>query len=321
MDGRRSIPVLDSITRALVRPRGTAEKLGWTALGVGLAIGGRWLVDKGAAGIPFVTVWPVLILISVFLGWHYAVAGALLCAVLAVGLFLPEGWAMPQGDGSRVAFLLFYLLSVCLIAAVGEILHRVVLESRRRADQSEAFNEELQHRTKNTLQIMRALIVRASRVADPIGYCEDLSSRLDALIAANELLGFGVLPDCDLEKLLQAGIRPFDPDRFQLTGPAHVRVGRNSATALMMAVHELCTNATKYGALSNDRGRVAISWSGGPAIGIEWRECDGPEVQPPRRRGMGSRILGPSAGLGTVEMEFHPSGVICRMALATGVAA
>ena len=104
------------------------------------------------------------------------------------------------------------------------------------------------------------------------------------------------------------------PDRFTATGPV-VRLSPKAALSLSMAMHELGTNAVKYGALSKDAGRVDVSWSvNNGRMRIEWRESGGPPVTPPERRGFGSRLV--ERGLagemgGTAQIAFDPAGVVC----------
>jgi two-component sensor histidine kinase len=85
---------------------------------------------------------------------------------------------------------------------------------------------------------------------------------------------------------------------------------------LTMALHELGTNATKYGSLSTDGGKVLVSWratEGG--MELVWEERGGPPVRPPSKRGLGSRILSASGALRTVELDYRPEGVVCRIGL------
>lgn len=311
----RRFMTIESIADAIVKPRKNPEKLCWVALGISTAIGLRWIIDEGTAGIPFVTVWPVLLLAAIFLDWRYSIFTAALSWVLATRLFMPPGWASGI-DRDRVVFFLLFALSIGLVTLVGEVLRRVVLQNRANEVRSLLFNEELQHRTKNTLQIMRALITRAPRAPDPLAYCQELSGRLDALIAANELLGFGVLPDGNLKKLIDSAIRGFGASRFTLSGDETIRVTRRSALPLVMALHELSTNATKYGALSRETGSVDIRWTQdetGELVHLRWEERGGPEVEPPQRLGLGSRILSRNAGLQSVDLYYRRTGVVCRM--------
>jgi two-component sensor histidine kinase len=109
-------------------------------------------------------------------------------------------------------------------------------------------------------------------------------------------------------------------DVFAMEGP-QVRVAPRTALSLAMALHELATNAAKYGALSRPEGRVSIRWDIGPEprVALEWREAGGPPVTPPARRGFGSRLIeeGLARELGAMAvMEFAPSGLVCRMSAA-----
>lgn len=106
---------------------------------------------------------------------------------------------------------------------------------------------------------------------------------------------------------------------FVLKGP-DLRLAPNVALSLSMALHELCTNAVKYGALSAPHGAVRITWSEaeGGALHLTWRETGGPSVIPPTRRGFGSRLL--ERGLadelgGSVRLDYHPAGLICTVAV------
>jgi two-component sensor histidine kinase len=105
--------------------------------------------------------------------------------------------------------------------------------------------------------------------------------------------------------------------RIHLNGP-RMDVGAKAALGLTMALHELCTNAAKYGALSNDSGTVSIDWSvaGGAAdarFRLTWTERGGPPVKPPSQKGFGSRLVGDSVAAdvkGEATLTFEPSGVV-----------
>ena len=110
------------------------------------------------------------------------------------------------------------------------------------------------------------------------------------------------------------------PGRFRLSGPP-VSLGAKAALSLALMLHELATNAAKYGALSVPEGRVALEWSlrddaSGPIVDLSWSEADGPPVVPPTRKGFGSRLIerGLTAELsGEARIAFEPGGVVCRI--------
>ena len=136
----------------------------------------------------------------------------------------------------------------------------------------------------------------------------------------------------------RTGERVVQPDQFcSLGNPAQIEargppavLSPKQALSLSLALHELATNALKYGALSSDRGRVSINWdTGAPGSDdpflFRWAESGGPPVAMPRRHGFGSRLIKNSLAQefgGTVELEFHPDGVVCtlrsRMAMLKG---
>jgi two-component sensor histidine kinase len=109
-------------------------------------------------------------------------------------------------------------------------------------------------------------------------------------------------------------------NRLHITGP-HVRLTPRMSLALAMALHELATNAVKYGALSNKRGTIDVSWSlqngaAPPRLLLQWKEAGGPPVAAPRRRGFGSRLIERSLAQdldGRVEIAFAPTGVVCTV--------
>lgn len=127
-----------------------------------------------------------------------------------------------------------------------------------------------------------------------------------------------------LHDLVSRALEPYRqhdaPDRIAIGGP-EVWIGGRKSTSLTMAMHELATNAVKYGALSVDIGRVTICWhvrdvAGAGCLHLEWRECGGPVVTPPKRRGFGSRLVERALAMelgGKAEIIFNPDGVVCEI--------
>lgn len=289
------------------------------ALGVTLAVaaGIRLLVDGGRYGFPFLTFFPVILVSAIFLGWRYGVMAAIVAPVVMNVIFLRSPWLMADQPGQWV-ILAIYACMIAFIVLTGEVVRKLVEENEKHSQQQEAFNAELQHRTKNALQIMRALIARGPRGEDPKTYFETLAGRLDALAKANELLRFGVLDSARMLDLVGSAVAPFeDGERIRFAGP-DCKVSRQAATPLMMALHELCTNASKYGALSGEHGAIAIEWrvlreTLPPTVCLTWEEIGGPRVTPPRHRGLGTRLLTPNGGLTDVRLDWRSEGLICEM--------
>jgi len=326
------MPVMSHIRRAITARPTFAEKATRTVLAVLIPTLLRWVLVGDYYGAPFVLYFPAILMIAVLIGWRSGAVTALGSAIVGVLMFWPTDFIMAFGAQHAIILVMYVFSSGCMIG-IGQVLRDAVLEIEAQARQSEAFNQELQHRTKNSIQMMRALASQASKATDPAEFYETLGGRLAALAKANELLRFGALEACRLDALMRAAVAPFSPARISFGGPP-CRVSRNGCTPLMMALHELGTNATKYGALSNDSGRVDISWrlregdgpeGGGPEGGgpegdwpveIVWRESGGPPVSEPVRRGIGARLLSPNGDMRRVEIQYLPDGVICEMSVA-----
>jgi PAS domain S-box-containing protein len=186
---------------------------------------------------------------------------------------------------------------------------------------------ELNHRIKNTLATVQSIVeqtLRAAKVGRSIR--EDLTNRLMALSEAHNLLVAQNWAGADLANIVKAAFAPHEnlaSDRFQLSGP-HVRLSPHQALSLALALHELTTNALKYGALSREDGRVLLNWNlsqdgdGRRRMTMLWRETGGPSVTQPERSGFGMRLLqrtfGQDSG-GEVKIDFAPGGLRCVLAL------
>jgi two-component sensor histidine kinase len=238
------------------------------------------------------------------------VATAALSLVIARQLL---GVTMTAGAAPTIALLIAYSLTALFMILVGVVLRRTILELNEQSQRFQSYNAELQHRAKNALQIVRALASRASKAPNPVEFYEALAGRMDLLVKANELLGIGMMRQCELKEVARLAMQPFPVAAVNASGP-DVRITEEAGMPLMMALHELGTNALKYGALSVDNGTVDIEWTVKDAeIHLSWCETGGPLVHPPTERGLGSRLLVAQGGLKSVDLQFEPIGVVCRM--------
>lgn len=183
--------------------------------------------------------------------------------------------------------------------------------------QAALLNQELAHRMKNTLAVVSAVIDQTFRTAPPEDARRLIGQRLHALGQAHGVLTRSRWSDAPLRDIIQETIRPHGHDeaiRFQ--GPS-VYLSADQSFSMALAVHELATNAMKYGALSVPSGKIAITWEAGragsdDAFAFEWAEIDGPAVAVPKRRGFGSRLLNralaPQFG-GAVDIAYRPEGL------------
>jgi two-component sensor histidine kinase len=183
---------------------------------------------------------------------------------------------------------------------------------------------ELNHRVKNTLATVQALaFLTFRRTRDTAEALPAFQSRLVALAAANDILTREHWDSADIRDIVAGAIAPHIAEgehRIATDGPT-IRLAPKASLALSLALHELCTNATKYGALSVAAGRVTICWeileqSPQRAWRLTWQESDGPEVVPPARRGFGSQLIEQLLRndlQADVNLAFRNAGVVCTV--------
>jgi PAS domain S-box-containing protein len=191
-------------------------------------------------------------------------------------------------------------------------------ESKQQEDRLNFLLHELAHRSKNLLTVVRAAAHRIAASSTSVkAMLAGLDDRLVGLAASQELL-VEIGRETDLRELARAQIAAFVPindGRVVIDGP-RVVLGASATNTIGMALHELATNACKYGALSVIDGRVSLRWSlEGRELVVEWREHDGPPVSPPTHSGVGRKVIERSAARlgGASTLSFDPDGVSWRL--------
>jgi two-component sensor histidine kinase len=213
--------------------------------------------------------------------------------------------------GILLAIGLAFAVRMATTIARGEMLHDLLIE-------------ELNHRVKNTLAILQAIAAQTFKSASRIER-EKFEGRLGALAEAHNLLSRQKWQGSELEDVIARVLAPYrlnSPNRIRMTGP-DVPLSPRLAVVLSMIVHEIATNAAKYGALSNDTGTVELGWDviiedsesklKAAKLRMTWRESGGPLVAAPIRRGFGSRLIERSARDqlgGEATVDFLPHGVV-----------
>ncbi|HEY0265851.1 MAG TPA: sensor histidine kinase, partial [Rhizomicrobium sp.] len=194
------------------------------------------------------------------------------------------------------------------------------IEHRRRIErQQNLLLDELNHRVKNTLATVQAMAMQTLKGVDAPAR-DSFLARLFALSGQHDLLTMDNWEGASLEGVVRRALRPWrdeDRVRFSAEGPA-VHLDPKRALALGMGFHELATNAARYGALSNDSGRVEVQWTiapDGASVKLRWEEKGGPQVAQPQRKGFGLRLI--EHGLarelsGLVRLDFPAEGMICE---------
>jgi two-component sensor histidine kinase len=201
---------------------------------------------------------------------------------------------------------LAFAVRMATTIARGEMLHDLLIE-------------ELNHRVKNTLAILQSIAVQTFRSASR-SEREKFEGRLGALAEAHNLLSTEKWQGSELQDVVKRVLQPYllnNPERMKMFGP-HVPLSPRVAVILSMIVHEIATNAAKYGALSNDSGTVTVDWeviteNATRKLRLIWTEAGGPHVTAPVQRGFGSRLIERSARDqlgGEATVDFLPRGVV-----------
>jgi two-component sensor histidine kinase len=293
-----------------------AASLGWSLVAVVIPTVLRLVLDAGRYGTPFVTYYPAVVLSALFLGWRYSVLTTILCAGVARLLFMQELQPLGSTPEGAAIFALFVFSCGSLIA-IGEWLRRVLAEVDIASGREALLNQELRHRLKNLLAVVNSLAALSYRHADPEQAQNAFAERLAALDRATSLLGGESAVSCALPELAEEALRPFlSGYDIRLVGTPQ-EVDRDGCVPAVLALHELATNAIKYGALSVPGGWVELRWGepSGGLLTLHWQENGGPPVAKPKRRGMGSRILSMQSAAATFDVDYPADGVRCELDL------
>jgi two-component sensor histidine kinase len=301
-------------------PRNSSEAyLGATVLVV-LASLARW--GLGFAGhplLPFTAYYPAILFATYIGGLSVGCYAAALGGLIGWWAFIPPHFLFlvlkPNGEFE----LLSYLAACAFIIWGADSYRRLVRQHRDLATQlieQEKFGkvvvEELAHRLKNKIATIQSIISYQLRGQPELR--DAIVGRLVALSGTDDLIMAAQGQGADLRDVLTIELGAYEASRVLMAGPA-VFLPARLALAMALLVHELATNAAKYGALSVESGVVSIHWSvSNGVLELFWRETGGPPVAQPSHRGFGVRLI--SGALehfsGMTEMTFEAGGLICR---------
>ncbi|MBB3357311.1 MULTISPECIES: HWE histidine kinase domain-containing protein [unclassified Novosphingobium] len=320
---------IEAVRRTILLDLTPWQRLSGIAVAIAVPATLRWALGQAGEAVPFAPFFPFVLLAAVFMGWRAALVVAIITTLLVEWVF--RGGSPSLLDPHRLTLALLIALANLALIAVGDTLRRTVRQLDALAREQDIVAREMYHRVQNALGVVQALIRVSHAGDDTERFRQDLLARVQALANANRLLdnppgntngaqrrnvtearqpadGAGL----NLAQLVRTAIAPFHKDdAFHIEGPPFL-IEREPAYHLLLVLHELCTNALKHGALSDPRGRVSIGWS---ADGVLlWRENGGPPVLPPSRQGLGTRMFARQQHW-TLERDFAPSGLTCRIAL------
>jgi two-component sensor histidine kinase len=197
---------------------------------------------------------------------------------------------------------------------------RDLTELKGADEQQRLLLNELNHRVKNTLATVHAITAQTLRGARDLPSAKQaVEQRIRSMAHAHDLLTMRAWTGANLSDVAARALNAFSPAQVKMTG-ADIFVSPKHALALSLALHELATNAIKYGALSRPEGRVALNWlPQGEMLQMVWEESGGPPVAPPTRKGFGTRLLEDilikDLG-GSTKLHYEKAGLRCNITAA-----
>jgi two-component sensor histidine kinase len=286
---------------------------------VAVGAGARFAIDPWVHdNVRVVLFYPCVIVASIWGGALAGLSAIVISAAIADYLWLPPRGSFSLSPSSALTLMAFAF--VCLFCILIARLFSALVELHVEAEERAVLlAHELRHRAANLLGVVQAISAQTARNASTVEEHQmRFSSRLAALSRAQRLVAENPESPPGLREVLFLAIEPVGIARFLLEGPA-IPAPAFLETSCALLMHELSTNALKYGALSVPDGRVTIRWeTKGNAVRLDWREFEGPPVIAPTRAGFGSRLLETAfpSEYGGATIAFNPDGVHCTVRFA-----
>ncbi len=281
---------------------GPALSIALCVVCVALAAVARLLLGMLGPTLPFATFFPAVLVSALFGGLSAGLLAIVLSIFIVWWAFTGSPFSFPPIDAVHAANFTLFSLSSLLVVALAMVHRQLLFAMEAKERERQLLVGEIEHRSKNVLAVTTSLIRQTVKDQD---VAEALIGRMCAVADTHGLLDDS-RPECaTLRALFAAGVeRPHGVDRIELNGP-DVHLSANHARALRLVIHELATNALKYGALSEPQGKIKVTWQcEGEQVSIDWRELNGPKVAPPSQYNFGSRLI--LTTLQQINAEFEP---------------
>jgi two-component sensor histidine kinase len=261
----------------------------------------------------FAAYYPAVLFATYVGGAAVGIFTALVSALIGWWAFIPPHFVFGPLTPS-VATKLFVFVFASVLIVWGADRYRELL---KRLEAEEEFRKlattELAHRLKNKIATIQSVI--SARLRDDPKRRDAILSLLNSLSATDDLITATQEQGANIRDIFNAELGPYDISRISMQGP-EVLLPPKLAMTIALVIHELATNAAKYGALAGAAGKLAIRWDLSDCrMAIHWRESDGPVVVPSTHCGFGTRLLARALKQfdGTIENKFEASGLICTM--------
>jgi light-regulated signal transduction histidine kinase (bacteriophytochrome) len=213
-------------------------------------------------------------------------------------------------------------LRVSLLHVVLRRINEAAKERKRTAERDALLMLELDHRVKNTIANIQALVLQTSRSAESLtDFVQGLDGRIRSMAKSHTLLSQSRWEGVSIDRLLREELDAYSPEHSKVTLRGfNVMLTPKSALSLSLAIHELATNAAKFGAFSLASGHVLVQWdlTADGGIGLSWSEMGGPPVTAPTHVGFGTTLIERALAMetgGTASLAYEPTGLICRVFL------
>ena len=297
-----------------LRPRSPAG-IAFALACVGLATAVRILLGEvGPESAAFAPYYSATLVIAFVCGWTSATFSALVGGILAYLLFLFPDKDPARNSATVVVSLALYGASSIVIIWSAESYRRLLLLLHEQDKLRSLFSNELAHRVKNTLAVVQN-VIRFS-IPDQPELRNKLCARVAALADTNDVLVY-VQGTSTFVRLIDRELAHFGNSRVHISGP-DFSCARETLTLLSLVIHELATNAAKYGAFATDAGSLYLDWSlVSGRLDLEWRECGVTGISQLRSKGFGSKLLDAVAKRfkGSVYLQYADGGLTCRLTL------
>lgn len=278
----------------------------------------RWLLGMWfGATLYFVAFFPAVIIAALFAGFWPGMLALGLSVVIGLIAFVPSHvvTGLPAPFLSNLAI---YVVAGFCTVCLGHLFRSTVRELQIEQKERELILREIEHRSRN-MGALGAAIVQFT-LADDRDTANLINSRMQALQKTNDLITQAPKLEPDIATIIRHELAPYGLSRCDLDG-SKLPLRSDIARSIGLIVHELTTNAVKYGSLSKPEGRINIRWKfTEPLLQIDWRETGGPKTAAPARTGFGTKLIDTTVkGLdGFVEREFGDDGLHCRITLRAG---
>ncbi|NOT71216.1 MAG: sensor histidine kinase [Hyphomicrobium sp.] len=226
---------------------------------------------------------------------------------------MPPAYSFALLSATDAINLILYLVAGAAIIWVAHIYRAALQELQEQKSHNELLTRELNHRSKNSLAVISSIVNQSLK--HDTESSQKIIGRLAAMRHGDELIQSGNQPAAPLEAVIRRELEFYDHSRLKMAG-AEVQVSGAIARSVCMVIHELATNAVKYGAWSNTTGIVTIIWqTNGSTASIDWKETGGPPPAAKNRAGFGTflieRLLSQYGG--DVQLTWPLSGLVCTL--------